>query len=139
MLIIKNTIETTATPSQIWHIWQDIATWNTWDHDLEFSTLNGPFTTGTTGTLKFKTGPLLQTKLAKVEPMHLFVQEANVPLARFVMSHFVTERNGKSTVTFKTEIRGPLALFWALLMGKGIKKKIPIEMAAMIKKAEKQS
>jgi hypothetical protein len=136
MLITKYTIETVAPASAVWHVWQDVATWNTWDHELEFSTLSGAFETGSVGTLKFKDSPLLHTKLIKVEPMHMFVQEIQVFLARFVMSHFVAEDGNKTIVTIQTEICGPLAFFWAFLVGKSIRKKVPIEVAAMIKKAE---
>lgn len=64
MLIIKHTIKTTASPAAIWHIWQDVAHWNTWDHGIEYSTLDGPFAEGTTGTLKPKGGPLVSLQLA---------------------------------------------------------------------------
>ena len=37
MLILKNTIETTATPEQIWRVWEDVETWKDWDHEIEFS------------------------------------------------------------------------------------------------------
>jgi hypothetical protein len=136
MLIIKHTAETTAPVSAVWQVLQDVANWNTWDCGTEFSTLNGPFKTGTTGTLKPKGSPLLQTKLIKVEPMKMFVQEAKVTLASIVMSHFLTESGNKSTVTFQVETHGPLAFVWAFLIGRDIKKKLPIEMAAMIKIAE---
>ena len=58
MLIIKHTVETTASPQTIWDIWQDVKNWPTWDHGIEFSTLEGPFQNGTRGTLKPKGGPL---------------------------------------------------------------------------------
>jgi hypothetical protein len=136
MLIIKHTVKTSASISALWRVLEDVATWNAWDHGIEYSTLEGPFKMGVTGTLKPKDGPLLQTKLTKVEPMKMFVQEAKMPGARVVMSHFLAESDGKSTVTFQTEVRGPLAFVWALLIGPSIKKKVPIEMAAMVKKAE---
>ena len=134
MLITKYTAETTAPAAAVWQILQDVANWNTWACGTEFSTLNGPFKTGTTGTLKPTGGPLLQTKLTKVDPMKMFVQEAKVTFARIVMSHFLTESSGKSTVTFQIETHGPLAFVWAFLIGRDIRKKVPIEMAAMIKK-----
>ena len=31
MLIIKHTVETTASPEEIWDVWQDVSNWNTWD------------------------------------------------------------------------------------------------------------
>jgi hypothetical protein len=138
MLIIKYTVETTASASQIWQLWQDVENWNTWDHDLESSGIDGPFRAGTSGYLKFKKDPLLKTLLTHVEPFKMFVQEAKLPLARVIMTHTISQVAGKTEVTIKTEIRGPLAFFFALLLGRSIKKKIPVEMAEMLKKATKQ-
>lgn len=139
MLIIKHSIQTTVPAWAIWQVWSDVSNWPMWDHGTEYSSINGPFATGTMGELKPKDGPVLQTKLTKVEPMKMFTQEAQLTLARAVMSHFLSESNGKITVTFQTEVCGPLALVWALLIGRDIKKKIPIEMAEMLKVAEQLS
>lgn len=136
MLIIKHTVETTASPEAIWEIWQDVANWNTWDHGIEYSSLDGPFKAGTTGTLKPKGGPLVQTKLTAVEPHKLFIDEAKLTLARIIVSHFLSESNGKTYVTHQIEMRGPLAFFFAFVIGRNMKKNLPIEMSAMVKKAE---
>lgn len=136
MLIIKHTVETTATPTQIWEVLQDVESWNSWDHGTEFSRLDGPFQTGTTGCLKPIGGPLLQTLLTQVEPLKMFVQEAKLFLARVVMTHSIAQVAGKTQVTFQTEIRGPLAFFFGCLIGGSIKKKVPIEMEEMLKKAK---
>lgn len=136
MLIIKHTVETTAPAEAIWEIWQDVNNWNTWDHGIEFSTIDGPFQAGTTGTLKPKGGPLLHTKLTFVEPKKMFVDEAKLTLARVIVSHFLTESKGKIYVTHQIEMTGPLAFFFAVVIGRNMKRNLPKEMAAMIKKAE---
>lgn len=135
MLIIKHTVATDTTPAQIWHVWQDVATWNSWDHDLESSELNGAFTVGTRGSLKFKDGTELKTVLTHVDPSNLFVQEAKLFLAKAVMSHYIHSVDGKTYVTVQTDIQGPLALLYTLFIGRSIKKKIPLEMKEMLKRA----
>ena len=136
MLIIKHTVETTASPSTIWGIWQDVASWNTWDHGIEFSTINGPFQVGTTGTIQPKGGPLVHTMLTEVEPMKRFVDEAKLPLTRIIVSHSLTESSGKTYVTHCIEMKGLLAPLFAFLIGRNMKKNLPQEMLAMVKKAE---
>lgn len=136
MLIIKHTVETKASPEAVWDIWQDVANWNTWDHGIEFSTLDGPFRAGTTGTLKPKGGPLVHTKLTSVQPGKMFVDEAKLTLARIIVTHFLTESNGKTYVTHQIEMTGPLAFFFAIVIGRNMKKNLPQEMMAMVKKAE---
>lgn len=136
VLIIKHTVETTASPEAIWEIWQDVTNWNTWDHGIEFSTIDGPFKAGTTGTLKPKGGPLVHTKLTVVEPKKLFIDEAKLTFARIIVSHFLTESNGKTHVTHQIEMTGTFAFFFAFVIGRNMKKNLPQEMEAMIKKAE---
>lgn len=136
MLIIKHTVETTATPTQIWRVWQDVENWNSWDYDLESSGIKGPFQVGTTGYLKFKDNPLLKTLLTCVEPLKMFVQEAKLPLATVVMTHIISNIEGKTYVTIQTEIRGLFAFFYIILLGFSIRKKVPIEVQAMLKKAK---
>ena len=137
MLIIKHTVDTTATPMQIWHVWEDVENWKDWDHELQASTINGPFKAGTKGFLKFKDdGPQLKTILTYVDPFRMFVQEAKLLLAKVVMTHSINQIKGKTQVTFQTEIRGFLAFFFVWFLGKSIKKKIPVEMEEMLKKAK---
>jgi hypothetical protein len=136
MLIIKHTIETKASPKAIWHIWEDVPNWNTWDSGIEYSTTNGPFVEGTTGTVKPKGGPLVHTKLTCVEPLKKFVDESKLPLARIIFSHFLSQSNGKTFVTTQIEMKGPLAFFFAFVIGRAMKKNLPDEMMAMVKKAE---
>ncbi len=136
MLIIEHTIETTASADAIWQIWQDVENWNSWDHGIEYSTINGPFETGTTGTLKPKGGPLVHTKLTLVEPKKSFVDESKLFLARIIFSHDLVKTEDKVKVTHKIEMKGPLAFFFAYVIGRTMKKNLPAEMASLIKKAE---
>lgn len=138
MQIFEHSIQTEATPSQIWQVLQDVENWNSWDHGIEFSRINGLFEAGTSGSMKPLDGPVLQTLLTYVEPPKIFVQEARLLLAKTIMTHSISEVNGNTQVTFKTEIKGPFAFLYARLIGPSIKKKIPIEMREMLKKAQLQ-
>lgn len=113
--------------------------WPTWDHGLEFSKIDGPFQTGTTGTLKPRGGPLVKTKLTRIEPMKTFVDEAKLTLARIIVSHSLTTSEGKTQVTHQIEMKGLFAFLFAYLIGRNMKKNLPQEMQAMVKKAEMMS
>lgn len=136
MLIIKHSVETTASPEQIWHVWKDVKNWNAWDHGIEHSTIDGPFETGTKGTLKPKGGPLVHTELRNVEPFKGFVDESKLFLARIIVSHYLTKSADKLLVTHQIEMKGPLGFLFAYLIGRTMKKNLPQEMEAMVKKAE---
>jgi len=134
MRIIKHTLETKATPAQIWNVWKDVENWKKWDQDIELSQIDGPFQAGTTGCTKFIGTPLFKTLLTQVEPFKLVVQEAYLSFAKVVSYQSMKHIAGKTQVTFEVEIRGPLSLFFACMLGRFIKKKIPKEMEEMLKR-----
>ncbi|HEY5235009.1 MAG TPA: SRPBCC family protein [Rhabdochlamydiaceae bacterium] len=135
MLIVKHTVETKASPMQIWRVWQDVENWKNWDQEIELSRIDGPFQTGTTGSTKFVGTPLFKTLLTQVEPLKVVVQEAYLSFAKVVSYQSMSQVAGKTQVTFQVEIRGPLSFFFAWMLGRFIKKKIPMEMEEMIKRA----
>jgi Polyketide cyclase / dehydrase and lipid transport len=133
MLIIRHTVETNEPPAKIWQVLEDVENWKNWDREIESCHLDGPFQTGTSGYLKLKGSPRLNTLLTHVGPFSCFVQEAKLFLATAVMTHSIVHDSGQAKVTFQTEIRGPLALLYSCFIGDAIKKKVPIEMEEMLK------
>jgi hypothetical protein len=134
MFIVKHTVETKATPKQIWRIWEDVDNWKTWDEQIKLSRLDGPFQTGTTGCTQFRGTPLFKTLLTKVEPYQLVVQEAYLSFAKVISTQSMSQDAGTTHVTFQVEIRGLLSFFYACMLRRFIKKKIPIEMEEMLKR-----
>lgn len=135
MFIVKHTVETDATPKQIWRLWQDVENWKTWDRDILLSRIDGPFQEGTTGCTQFIGTPLFKTLLKQVEPYKLVVQETYLTFAKVVSYNSIKEVAGKTQVTFEVEIRGLLSLFYFWMVGGFMRKKVPIEMEEMLKKA----
>ena len=139
MLILEHTIKTKATSKKIWSIWSDVSHWNTWDHGIEFSQINGPFEVGTRGILKPKGGPLVHTHLTQVEPLKGFVDESTLPLTKIIVSHYLKDCGTHREVTHKIEMKGLLAFFFAFVIGRQMKKNLPTEMMAMVRKAENEA
>jgi len=135
MLIVKHTVETKASPMQIWRVWQDVENWKNWDQEIELSRIDGPFQTGTTGSTKFVGTPLFKTLLTQVEPLKLVVQEAYLSFAKVISYQSMSHVAGKTHVTFQVEIRGPLSLFYTCILSRFVRKKIPMEMEGMIQRA----
>ena len=136
MLIIENTIETKVSPDTIWRIWEDVENWPSWDHGILSSKIDGPFQKGTSGVIKPKGGPAVKTRLLEVRQKECFIDEARLPLAKILVSHFLGTKKGKTQVTHRIEMKGPLAWFFAFVIGRGMKKNLPSEMESMVKKAE---
>jgi hypothetical protein len=136
MQIIKHTVKTKATPAQIWKVWEDAENWKTWDHEIELSRLDGPFQTGTTGCTKFVGTPLIKTLLIAVEPYKLVVQESQLSFAKVISTQSMKCDGDTTEVTFQVEIRGLFSLFYACILGRFIKKKIPTEVEEMLKRVK---
>ena len=71
--------------------------------------------------------------------MKRFVDEAKLPLTRIVVTHSLTESKGKTFVTHHIEMKGLLSPLFAFLIGRNMKKNLPQEMEAMVRKAESLS
>ncbi len=136
MLIVKYSIETKATPEAVWKVWADVDNWNTWDHGIDSSTIFGPFATGTRGKVKPKGAGEVHTLLTYVEPMKVFIDEAKLPFTRLIFTHTLSRSGKKTLVSHQIEMKGPLALLFSYLIGRDLKKNLPREMSAMIRKAE---
>jgi polyketide cyclase/dehydrase/lipid transport protein len=139
MLIIKHTVQTTAPAWAIWQIWSDVSNWPTWDHGIQSSSINGPFATGTMGKLEPKGGPEVIIKLTSVKPNESFIAESKLFGARIIVSHSLTESGNKTLITEQIEMQGPLAFFFAFIIGRNMKKNLPVDMLALVKKAEELS
>lgn len=136
MLIIKHTIETTLPLEKIWAVLIDFKNWIKWDNQLEACDLDGDFKVGTSGYIKLKNGPRLKTMITFVQPFKCFVQEADLFLAKAVMTHSVSNNSGKTSLSFKTEVCGSFAILYYFFIGKSIKKKVQMEMVELLKLAE---
>ena len=64
---------TSAAPATIFARWADMATWPTWNLDTEWVRLDGPFATGSTGSLKPKGGPKVRFVIERLVPEREFV------------------------------------------------------------------
>ena len=132
MKIIEHSIRTEISPEIIWKLWEDVEGWKTWDEEIEFSRIDGPFQSGTTGETKFKSTPACKTLLTQVEPLKLVVQEASVAGAKIV-SYQIMKRDGDIThVTFRVEVEGKISPLYLLPISGFIKKKVPVEMEKML-------
>lgn len=110
MWTLAATAQTTAPASHLWTIYCDVAHWPRWDHGLALYRLDGPFATGTTGTLQAVGGPELSFTLVLVEEGHGFVDRTPVGPAMALIGHHTLTPLAKGTqITHTLEIEGPEA------------------------------
>src|SRR5213083_2213969 len=80
-------VETDVAAGAIWALYEDVSTWPAWDAQAEEISREGPFATGSTGTMKFVGQEPLAYRLTKVEPLREFVDETPVDRLVVRVSH----------------------------------------------------
>ncbi len=92
-----HSIVTQAAPGALWRLYTDPATWPEWDPDAELVTLDGPFATGSTGTMKFTGQDPLAYTLEDVETNARFTDVTSVPGATIRFGHRIERLDGEGT------------------------------------------
>lgn len=121
--------------AQVWKVWSDVDRWHTWQGDIEYARMNGPFETGGTFKFKPKGGPDLTLELSEVRPNERFVDVTRFPLARMVDSHELIERAGGLEIRTTVRMEGPLAFLWRKLVGEDVVKSLPAQTDNLIAQA----
>lgn len=133
-----HSVETSASPEAIWALYEDVATWPSWDAQAVLVVRNGPFAAGTSGTMTFVGQDPLSYTLTKVEPLREFVDET--PLGEIVVR--VIHRleplaDGRLRLTYAAEIDGPVDQ--AQHLGPMITADFPATMDSLIELAKERS
>jgi hypothetical protein len=117
--------ESSASPEQVFRRWSEVARWTDWDDGLTASSLDGPFSPGTTGKLKPKGGPSVRFTLLAVEHNVGFEDVTSLPLATLTFRHRAVPSGSGSRITHRVEIAGPLGFLFARIMGPDFAKGLP--------------
>jgi hypothetical protein len=135
MFTFAHSIESTASPARFWALYADPGTWPAWDPDAERVTLDGPFATGSGGTMKFTGQEPLTYTLADVQPERRFVDVTSVPGATIRFGHRIEPLAHGVRVTHELEIEADEEPF-AQQLGTMISADIPDSMQRLAQLAE---
>src|SRR3954464_2092889 len=114
-------ITSNVRPQAFFDRWADMATWPQWNTDTEWVRLDGPFRTGATGVLKPKGGPATRFVITSLIPGEEFTDVSLLVGARLTFQHRVAVRpDGRTAISVRVTIDGPLAFLWNALLGRGI-------------------
>ncbi|MFE2066615.1 SRPBCC family protein [Streptomyces sp. NPDC059467] len=133
----EHAVEADVTPAQVWARYADVATWPEWDTGIVQVTLDGAFTTGTTGTMTPEGQDPLPFTITEAVPGEGFTDETVIPDAvtlRFV-HRLVALPEGGTRITHRLEIEGPAAAALGPELGPQITEDFPEAMAALAKAA----
>jgi hypothetical protein len=109
-----------AAPSaEVWALWEDPDRWPEWNRQLERVEHEGELRVGAELRAKMRRGGTVAFRVLELEPERLLRVEARFPGAR--LGHEQRLGAGRSSVeiTHRVYLDGPLAGFWALMMGRG--------------------
>ena len=130
-------VETTASPQQVWKIWSDMSTWGDWNPNVSTMDWTGGFVQGSEGVMNTKAGQHHKMKLAEVQPGRFFALETSVvPGTRFRFNCLVDNPGGKTTVSQMVEVKGPLGPIMGGMLGPQVSKEFGTLLANLARKAE---
>jgi hypothetical protein len=130
--------ETTVPASAIWDLYEDVTSWPRWDAQAELITRDGPFATGTNGTMKFTGQEPLRYRLAKVHPLREFIDVTDVGELTVQVSHLLEPiGDGRLRITYAARIDGPPEQ--AAEIGPAITADFPGTMNSLIALASKRA
>jgi hypothetical protein len=109
----------------------DVASWTTWDSELRDVFLPEGLARGATGHLTPRNGPKAKIWVAALDDARGFTIRSSLPLCKMHFGHELTEKDGKTLATHWVQFTGPLAFFFARLIGAGIEKSLPSTLAGL--------
>lgn len=125
-----------VTPEKIWLVWQDVANWPKWDHELSRCELMGDFIQGASVIIKPARGPKVRGKIVRCERNKFFTVESPITFCtKAVFDHEMGVTATGVKITHKATIKGPLTFVFKRFMGRSIQKSLPAVMDKMLKRA----
>jgi hypothetical protein len=104
--------------SAVWARWARPERWPEWDARVASAEADGELAEGTGLRVKLRKGGTTRQVVTAFEPGRLLVTEYPVPGARVGHEHSVEPRGPGCEVTHRLYVDGPLAGFWAMMLGR---------------------
>jgi hypothetical protein len=140
MAFREASIETKATPAEIWRIWSDVNTWPEWNPDMKESRLDGPLEVGTRGMINTRSGGKHDVVVTQFEDGRSFELESTaMPGTRMAIRATVTPAATGTRISQGFEARGLLAPIVGPMMGGTILKTFNSVLQSLAEKAESSS
>ena len=133
----EHSVETGASAGTLWRHWSDVAGWATWNEGIEKIEIDGLFQVGTTFTMTPPGEDPIPMRLTEVVPGEQFTDEMDA--GDFVVRtvHRLDPiAAGRTRITYRTEITGPLADQVGPELGPAITADFPEVLAALARVAQ---
>jgi lactoylglutathione lyase len=122
---------TLATPERLWPLYTDVSRWPEWDEAVVQVTLDGPFASGTGGTLAPRGGRPLPIRLTDVTPHRSFTHELPQGAMTVRVRHRLERLTGGTRIVHQLCVEGA----GALEVGEGLVASVERALALLAAKA----
>lgn len=126
----------TDRPEEVWRLWTTPSTWGDWDRGLVSARIDGPFRAGARGEIVDRSGRTSTFVVDVVEPGVRYAYHVALPGARLVLRRTL-DRDRPGQVRHDVTFRGPLAVVWALVLGRGFRRRLPPTVEALLAAARR--
>ena len=131
MATYERSRETSAAPDRVWQIWSDTSTWPQWNPDIRAITLDGPFVSGTTGSMTTGQGTH-KIHLENVVAGRSFdLVTSPVPATTFRFHCEIAPSGSGSRISQSVSMSGLLAPIFGPMMGNRVAKSFEPILAAL--------
>lgn len=128
----EESVTTSATPAQVWALWNDVGSWHCWDPAVEQVALEGHFAEGAAGTVRLTGGISAPLVLEVVEPGARYLDRLVIGELVVRIDHQVRPEADGSRITVRTTVDGP----GADGVGPLVVADTPTALAALVEMAE---
>lgn len=133
-----HTIETTASPSEIWSIWINVNQWKDWDTGLKDASIEGEFGLGAKGTIISLEGRKSKFKVVEYEEGKSYTYKTKLPLGSLYVKRYLKSENDTITFTHEVWFKGLTGGIFAKAFGEKFRKMLPNVLENIKQIAENQ-
>lgn len=127
-----------APTEKVFSLYANVSGWSSWDPDVKSSAIDGPFSSGATGTLQPSNGPKAKITFTEVVPNRSFTVESKLPLCVMRFEHELLAVGNQIQVLHRVSFVGLLAPLFGRLIGTQIRKGLPHTLKGLKRAAELQ-
>ena len=134
----SHTIETKASPDNIWRLWTDVSTWAAWDGGLKSASMDSAFEVGAVGKIVPLKGSVVPFMVTAATPKTSSSFVTKLPFAQLNIERSLVALPESSGTRFThyVSFTGPLRQVWGYILGRGFRKELPKTMAKLARLAE---
>lgn len=126
------------TADQVCITWADVNNWHTYDLDIEWAKLEGPFATGNFFMLKPKGMSAFKIHLLEVIKHHKYVDCTQFFGAKMLGIHTMEQTSGGMRLTVTMQVTGWLSWLWIKLVAQGIVDGLEAQTDTLVEVARKR-